>query len=146
MRSSPRRDRLARPLPHERTREGDSVSYKLTLEIPRLPKLQAANGREHWRVRYNEERWWKHQVGWHAMAKGLPRTPLTRARIVCVRRSTTEPDHDNLAASFKPAIDGLKLCGVIEDDKPAVIGKPEYGWERAKRGQGGVRILVEAIE
>jgi hypothetical protein len=116
------------------------VTYTLTLEIPRLPHLQAANARQHWAVRRREEQWWKHQVGWHARGKGLPEEPMKRAWIACVRLSASEPDHDNLVASFKPAIDGLKGL-VIEDDSPECV-TVWYGWEPAKRNQGGVRIGV----
>jgi hypothetical protein len=122
----------------------EPVTYTLTLNIPKLPNLQAANARQHWAVRRREEQWWKSQVRWHSIAKGTPEKPLTRARIVCTRLSTTEPDADNNASSFKPAIDGLKGL-VIVDDKPA-NATITFGWEYAKRGQGGVRIHVEAME
>ena len=121
------------------------MSYHLRIKIPNLPHLQAANSREHWAKRLREERWWKHQVGWHCKASGLPERPLGRARIVCTRRSTRQPDHDNLVASFKPVIDGLTLCGVITSDHPDVIGSPEYQWVKVPRAEQGVVVEVESI-
>jgi hypothetical protein len=120
------------------------MSYKLELTIPQLPPLQAANGRKHWRVRWREEQTWKQRVQWAALARGTPEEPVRRARIVCTRLSTQQPDGDNLATSFKPCLDGLKGL-VIVDDSPEHV-TVSYGWERAKRGQGGVRIVVEAME
>jgi hypothetical protein len=51
-----------------------------------------------------------------------------------------------LVSSFKPIIDGLKKAGVIEDDKPSVIGQPEYSLVKSARNDGYVKIIVESVD
>ena len=36
-------------------------------------------------------------------------------------------------------------AGVIEDDNMAVIGFPDYHWEKAKPKHGKVRVRVEGV-
>jgi Holliday junction resolvase RusA-like endonuclease len=54
-------------------------------------------------------------------------------------------DHDNLAASFKCIADALVKWGVLHDDAPEFIGRPEYLHAKAPPKQGRVEILVEEI-
>jgi len=80
-----------------------------------------------------------------ALAAGLPPEPLWKATVVCTRHSSRVPDYENLAHSFKPLIDGLTVNGgggVLVDDNQAVIGQPEYRWEKAAPKQGRVTIEV----
>lgn len=45
-----------------------------------------------------------------------PDQPLEKFTISITRYGTRYLDYDNLIASFKPYIDGLKLAGIIKDD------------------------------
>jgi Holliday junction resolvase RusA-like endonuclease len=122
------------------------VSYRLELSLAKLPDLQAAGQvPKHWAVRNREKVWWRNQIAWWVVSKGKPEKPLQRASVTLTRCSTQEPDTGNLAASFKAIEDALVHAGVLEDDCPRVC-RPVYAWERAKRGQGGVRIVVESTE
>ena len=58
------------------------------------------------------------------------------------RFSSREPDFDALAQGGKFLLDGLVKCGVLEDDRPSVIGQPSYVWSKASPKQGKVRISV----
>lgn len=123
------------------------MPYLLDFTIPGLPDLQAAAAKGHWRARHAETKRWHDRV--RAIVLGdhyLPDKPLERARVHCERHSSREPDWDNLAASFKPIIDGLTRCGVLEDDKPSVIGSPNFEWHAAKRGDGKIRVVVREID
>jgi hypothetical protein len=122
------------------------VSYKLELSLAKLPDLQAAGQvPKHWAVRNREKVWWRNQIAWWVVSKGKPEKPLQRASVTLTRCSTQEPDRDNLFASMKHILDSLVHAQVIENDKPSCIDLV-CRWERAKRGQGGVRIVVEAME
>ena len=44
--------------------------------------------------------------------------------------------------SFKPILDGFVKAGVLKDDSPAVIGAPEYSWEKAGRGKGRISVWI----
>jgi hypothetical protein len=80
-------------------------------------------------------------------AGGVPwRTPLTgRPQVVCVRFSSTEPDHDN--GWSKNPVDRLRVghngLGIIVDDKPRHI-ELSTRWEPAKRGEGLVYIEIRS--
>lgn len=72
-----------------------------------------------------------------------PPSPLKHSIVTLTRRSSVQPDDDNLAASWKSVLDSLKRGhgAIIWDDSPKHI-KLVSQWEPAKRGQGGIRIEV----
>ena len=80
-----------------------------------------------------------------AIGRFLPDVPLKKAKVSFVRGSSNELDFENNAQSFKPVLDGLVDCGVLSDDSPRVVGKPNYDWEHSPRGKGFIRIRVEEI-
>lgn len=53
-------------------------------------------------------------------------------------------DYDNLVASFKACIDGLKRARIIVDDKVEIIGRPICRWQPAPAKEG--RIIIEVEE
>lgn len=75
-----------------------------------------------------------------------PVAPLKRARVSLTRGSSREPDYEALVVSAKPILDALVRAGVIADDAPRVIGRPEYEWEKAPRERGYVRVTVDEVE
>jgi Holliday junction resolvase RusA-like endonuclease len=53
----------------------------------------------------------------HLLTRGkAPLEPLTQFVISVTRMSPQFMDYDNLIGMLKPAIDGLKLSGIIQDD------------------------------
>lgn len=83
-------------------------------------------------------------MAWNAFGK-RPNKPLEKAKITCIRYSSAEPDFDNLAISFKSAIDGLRDAGIILDDKKKNIGMTTYMWEKTPPGAGKIKIIVEEM-
>jgi len=73
-----------------------------------------------------------------------PSRPLKNAKLKLTRYSSRAPDYDGLVQSFKPVIDALKKCLIIEDDSMRVIGKPDYCWEKARQRAG--KITIEVVE
>jgi len=123
--------------------KGEQV-YTLEFELSGLPKTTNSGGRAHWAVKVKEARTWKSAVLF-SIGTVLPPAPLKKAKLTLTRCSAIEPDFDGLVSSFKHVVDGLVLANVIENDKPSVIGQPEYRWEKAKPKQGKVRIKVEGL-
>lgn len=118
----------------------------LDLEIQGLTPINTADGLNRWSRQRLRKAWEGKVASAVLMALGRwPAAPLDRARVTIVRCSTREPDFENLAQGGKFILDGLVKAGVIVDDSPVVIGRPDYRWERAPRGQGSVRVRVEAI-
>lgn len=123
------------------------MSYRLDITIDGLPVT--ANGCRrlgHWSKVSKATKSWKTSVWAMALQAGRPNAPLAKAKLTLVRYSSVEPDFDGLVHSFKPVIDGLKLAGVILDDKRAVVGQPEYEWQRADPRAGRIRVIVEERE
>lgn len=116
--------------------------YQLEFFIPGLPATP--NARRHWRAVHGDNAKWYALVR-AAVGNTRPKAPLQTAKLIMIRVSTSEPDRDNLCASFKPIIDGLRYAGVLVDDKKANIGMPDYRWERGQRGKGFIRVSVEEI-
>ena len=98
------------------------------------------NARRHWAARNRETRQWRVAV---ACAVGAGGQRPRKARVTLTRCSAKAPDADNLAASFKPVLDGLVSAQVLVDDSPAHIDLA-CRWESAPRQQGFVRVEVEA--
>lgn len=132
--------------------------YRLVLEIPELPELPQK--RRHWIRHKRAADHWRLLIAALVNSPARPRAPLSRARVVCTRRSASQPDYGNLAASFKPVLDALtrsrwgggrrrkrryiQRADVLEDDNPRVI-EERYRWEPARGGSGGIRIEIEEM-
>lgn len=116
----------------------------IEFEIEGLPR-RTNNMRSSWKARYGEAKLWKARVMKAIVCsrKPLPPEPLAKAKLTLTRLSSTEPDFDGLVSSFKHVIDGLIAAGIIENDKTENIGRPDYLWERGKRGEGKIRVRVE---
>ena len=70
-----------------------------------------------------------------------PAEPLQRSAIHLIRYSSVEPDPDNLAASFKPVIDGLREAGVIVNDRSENV-ELRFSWRKAPQNMGMIRVEV----
>jgi Holliday junction resolvase RusA-like endonuclease len=115
----------------------------ILIEIPGLPKMYNQFKNMHWAAKAKHVKQWKQLVFISLVSKKLiPASPYSKARLKLVRCSSAPPDFDNIAQSFKPVLDGLVEAGVLQDDSLAVIGKPEYGWEKVAPSQGKIIIQV----
>lgn len=122
---------------------GRLVSYSLKFSIVGLPEIISNRGR-HWASRYKQKKLW-HKLVAQAVGTNKPSAPLKIAQAEFVRASSVAPDYDNLVISFKSTLDGLKLAGVIEDDKLINLPEPKYAWEYAPRGAGHIRVKIEEV-
>ena len=114
--------------------------YHLKLDLPGLPRINTSDNR-HWRVRQREKKDWYFLV-WIESHRFVPESPLVRAQVRITRHSSSEPDYENLTQGGKHILDGLVRAGVLADDKPSVIGQPEYRWEKAPPRKGHVTVEV----
>lgn len=120
-------------------------TYKLEFTIDELPATTNSMGRAHWAIKAKQARVWKVRVGWACKKHGLPKAPLKTAHLTLIRYSSICPDADGLVSSFKHVIDGLVDIGVLENDKMANIGMPDYQWEKAPQKKGYIRVIVEQL-
>jgi Holliday junction resolvase RusA-like endonuclease len=125
-----------------KTAEGTiGQGYRLFLKIDGLPKI-LTNGGGNWRRAHFEKRKWKHLVHCNIYAPARPLEPLKKAKVTFTRHSFTQPDFDNLAASFKACQDALVEAGIIVDDSPDVL-TATYCWNKAKPKRGFITIRLE---
>ena len=119
------------------------MNYVLSFELAGLPST-ANSHKAHWAIAGAERKKWRLAAKMRTFMQRPP-TPLEKCKITCTRFSSSEPDFDNLTQSFKSVIDGLKDAGIIKDDKASVVVKREYLWEKCGRGQGKIKVMVEAV-
>lgn len=99
------------------------------VDLPGLPPL-SLNDREHRMAHAKRVSEWREQAGFCAMAAGVPR--VERAHIVLVAHppNSSRRDVDNLAPTWKAAVDGCRDAGILVDDDATrvsmgiVIGEP----------------------
>jgi len=121
------------------------VNYELEFEIDQLPPMNTADGL-HWTKRNKLKKEWEILV-WAEILNQRPRLALSRAKISITRYSSgPEPDYDNLVQGGKFLLDALVLNEIIRDDKPGVIGKPDYRWIKTNPKLGKVVVKVIQIE
>ena len=116
------------------------MTFHCCFRVEELPRLQ---GKLHWRAVAAERIRWRDVTLWAIREAGIvpPSVPLERARLTFTRHSPMRPDDDNLAVSFKSVRDAL-IGILIRDDSPAVIGTPDYRWEKAPPRKGFVTVEV----
>jgi len=99
----------------------------LRIELPGLPPRECSpNWRGHWAAKADTVRLYRHEAGWRAV---LAKNAYTHANggwwtapdhatmhVTFVVPDNRRRDKTNLAASFKPALDGLVDAGIIKDD------------------------------
>ena len=120
------------------------MPYTLEFSIDQLTPLNSADN-THWRKRNKTKKQFEILV-WQQILNRRPVLPLRFARVQIVRHSTNEPDYDNLVSSAKFLLDALVNNGVIRDDKPGVIGRPECHWQKAAPKKGKMTIRVVELQ
>jgi hypothetical protein len=112
--------------------------YFLSFSVGYLPPMNTSSTRRHWSHAHREVKRWRAIV---AVQRPKPAQPLERALVTLVRLSACEPDHENLAMSFKAALDALVHCGFVIDDSPEHMERV-YRWEKVapRKGLCGIRI------
>lgn len=135
----PRKVQYGARMIQQHARVGD---FRLEFYERELPPTLNSLLRLHWAKRKRLNDLW-HRIVDHHVGSSKPRRPLTRARVTMIRRGLKELDYDNLAGSFKCVLDSLKYCGVLKDDTMTCIGQTKYIFEKVKRKDVGIHVLIE---
>lgn len=69
-----------------------------------------------------------------------------KAKLICTRFSSSKPDRDNLAISFKSCVDGLVDARILVDDSDEIIVECSYLHEKVPNKQGKIRIEIIEIK
>ena len=123
------------------------MAYRIELLISDAPKSPNELRYKKWMVSSEHNKKWKRRVMAMALVTkpGPPPAPLQKAKVTCIRFSSSVMDKDNLYFSFKPCVDGLKAFGIIADDSPKHIDLI-CEQETSKRGNKYIKIIVEEVE
>ncbi len=116
--------------------------YRLEFSIPGIPKTHNAHREKGQWARYKHDNEWKDLVGYMVNGKKPPKS-LSKFTLTLIRHSSAEPDYDGLVSTFKAVVDGLKLHGVIVDDKLKNTGPWDCRWEKAKPKFGYIEVIVQ---
>ena len=123
---------------------GEAKPYSVAFTVGFLPRMNTSHFASRWAQIAERDRVRK-AVRSLMLVHKAPPAPLERARVELVRCSAgPEPDYDNLVATGKHIFDALVRCGVLADDAPKHCERA-YSWERAKRGEGCVRVSVHEL-
>ncbi len=96
-----------------------------------------------WKVRNAITQSWKNLTCKEIYGHVRPEKPLKNFGIVFTRHTTSPLDVDNLAGSFKPIMDALKVAGIIEDDRWSMTEDVKFKQVRvSKRKEHHISVLV----
>lgn len=91
------------------------MAYSITIEVPTAATDSNRILGQNKFVKHKIFKSVKEQISLLTL-NNRPEAPLAKFDLTITRYGAKCLDYDNLVASFKPYIDGLKLAGIIEDD------------------------------
>ena len=119
------------------------MTYSLEFTIGGLSRMANPSGKStHWRKLYDEAKKWQIDVAL-AVGSRKPIKPLEKYQLTLVRFSSVEPDFDGIVRGFKHVVDGLRLAGVISDDKISNSGQWNVAWMKSSPRNGRISVRVE---
>lgn len=122
----------------------ETVKYSILIDIPYIESDPNQMFRLAWRGR--KTKFDKIKTSIAALTVGKrPEQPLEKFNISIVRHASAYLDWDNLIASFKPALDALKMAGIIADDGWGYIRHVDVDQVKTKKGVKK-RLVIEVRE
>jgi crossover junction endodeoxyribonuclease RusA len=127
--------------------EGDDVPIHIELPWSRPPL--SMNDRRHWRAHAKEVKIVREAAWLLAKSHGLCPVERIRVGLHYQPRDNRHRDSDNLAATYKPLVDGLKDAGIVPDDTDRFVERSWPVIHPAVKGECGrmwleITILGEA--
>lgn len=121
----------------------------ITITIPASPAYALSpNARTHHMAKYHASEQLKVDTYWVAQEADTLTGPVTLDWIIRLPKRRYAMDWDNAIATLKPAMDGLVMAGVIEDDNTTIvtrIGLTQIGWAKHKIDGGELVVTITPI-
>lgn len=95
------------------------------IRLPYVKPPLSLNARQHWAARARETRRVRSDVRLLVRAARVPALARVRVQLEYTPRDARRRDTDNLVATLKAVCDGVVDAGVVPDDTPEFMGKPE---------------------
>lgn len=116
-----------------------------TLTLPYLVPPLTLNHSHHWTKTRVIRIGIRDAACWLAKAAKIPKLTAVTLELVYHPRDSIRRDADNMAATMKPAIDGLVLAGVLDDDNAKhVLSTTQRVGDR--RSQPKLLLIVRGTE
>ena len=97
-----------------------------TLHLPWVKPPLSLNRRGHWATRSRQTRAVREAIRWIAASAKLPKgVGYATVQLHYLPADNRRRDTDNLVATLKPLCDGLVDYGLVPDDTPEFMAKPE---------------------
>ena len=123
-----------------------------TVTIPAAPAYALSpNARTHHMVKAKEARELR-TITYFTIGSDHPGSipgPVALDWIINLPKGRKHMDWDNALTTLKPAMDGLVMAGVIEDDNTNIvtrIGLQQVGWKEHKIDGGELVVTITAVE
>lgn len=122
--------------------------------IPRVHELTlpwstpplSLNDRQHWSARARTVAEVRETVAWLARAHRIGRHDRIRVGLIYVPACRRVRDSDNLAATYKPCVDGLVDAGVVVDDDDLHVQRAWPEIRPVDPARAGLTLIVEASQ
>lgn len=99
------------------------TTYEIVLPYSKPPL--SLNDRGHWRARWVRQQSVKSDVTKILRAARIPAAEYVTAQLTYRPRDSRRRDTDNLVETLKYAADSIVAAGIVPDDTPAYMSKPE---------------------
>jgi hypothetical protein len=119
-----------------------STARTWTMELPAGLGLLSLNGREHWAARNRAAQALKKAAWAMTVSAKVPRLERIGVRVLYDPPDRRRRDHDNLAATLKPLIDGIVAAGVVGDDDTGHVAPPRCEITGTVYPRGRLRIVI----
>jgi hypothetical protein len=120
------------------------MGYSLELTVRNVPPSLNQLLSKGWRFRHFTFKKIKQEIIDQCLGRA-PAAPLNNFTISIHRYSVRSLDIDNFVSSLKPALDGLVMAGVIEDDNWELLNKIQYAQDKVK-GKENQRMIIRVEE
>lgn len=123
------------------------TDYRLDIVIPGTPPMNASSSGNNRFARRPIKRKWEAWIK-GAISRNIPSAPLQHAVVAITFYGSRALDYDNMVSGAKYILDALdrKHAGIIFDDGPKCIGRPQIGWRKSPRNDKRTLIEVVACE
>lgn len=119
----------------------EPVVYNLRLSFSRPPLM--SNDRKHWTVRAKVTRQIHEEIAWQALIGHVPSLTRPTVALHWIPAQQRRRDADGPIPTAKAALDGLVVCGLLEDDTTTHVDHRMPVIHPPLSGKGICRLWLE---
>ena len=101
------------------------------------------NGRMHWAVARREAQELRTRVGWWLKARKVPAMDSCAVWLEWTPSVKRRRDTDNVESTRKVCVDAIVAAGLVEDDTPEFVQRPENVILPPRKGHAQVLLVID---